>query len=104
MSTPASMGADTVRQIRRHVKGVSRVEQLAPPIHRDLERPVRDVRHLTVRMMMERANGSFIELHADHHEVRPVPENLPSQSRGDVGPRDVPAANEHLIRQSRVLH
>src|SRR5690349_3264231 len=84
-------------------EAVARTELGALVAHPHLEPAAHDVRRLTMRMVMQRADRACLELHAHEHEVRTMAKDL-SAYPGVVGrvPRSVGAAGERLVHVGEV--
>ena len=96
-------GGGTKRvQVEDDGAGIAR-EQLPLAPHGRLEAPRRDVRRLAVRVAVHGADGAGGEVHADHHEVLPVDEDLTPDAVADVFPRRVRRV-ENGLGLHRALH
>jgi hypothetical protein len=94
---------DTVRNVCRRDKAVTRYNSSAVVSHRHVERSSRDIRCLSVRVMMHSTDCSSLEVHAHEHEVSANGEDLSLHSFRSRFPLNLTAAEKRSFNVSQVL-
>ena len=83
-----------MRQVGYDEETVPRPENRLLAGDGDLEAPRRDVRHLAMRVMVNGADRARLEVHAYHHEIGPVAENLSTDAGLGILPGNVGVMDE----------
>ncbi len=83
-----------MRHIGGHEETIAWSETLRLSTDFSVERASHDVRHLTVRVMVNGADSPFSELHSHEHEVGTMSEYLAPNAFADRLPWSVAVAHE----------